>query len=411
MSLAASPSAARVLLLTGKGGVGKTTLAAATAARCAADGVNTCVVSTDTAHSLADVFDAPLGSEPVALADRLAAVHIDQRAEMRKGWESLQAYLRDLASTAGMNEVQAAELAVLPGFDDVVTLAAVVDIADHGGFDLVVVDCAPSAETIRLLSLPHVLTWWLEPILSTVPSSGTANLAMMATLLGETLGVPMPSSSLMTGGRHLLERLEHASSVLHDGERTMVRLVTTPEQVVVTETRRTATYLALFGFGIDAVIANRVLGPQVDRFWQNWSRDQGEQLERLRIDMAPAEVLEVGLAAQAPSGLDDLTGLGQDLYGDRDPSQPIRGPQRPSPHDPPGTSLRFAVEGVDSSDVRLGRQAGELHLRIGPYHRVVALPDSLVAQPVRSARVSGGELLVEFEPLTESSAVETGESA
>lgn len=393
---------ARLLLITGKGGVGKTTIAAATAARCAARGLRTCVASTDSAHSLGDVLQHPVGHTPGPVADDLDAVHVEARAEMRASWGALHDYLVDMARRAGVSEVHAAELAVVPGFDEVITIASVVDIAESGRYDVVAVDCAPSAETVRLLSLPHVLGWWLEQLLP----NGT-ELAPIAALVRNGLGVPLPTDDVLGAGRALLERLRRTELVLNDPARTSVRLVATPEQVVVTETRRTATYLSLFGYPLDGVIANRVVPELVgdsaahrvaaSGALEPWVEAQAQQLTRLRSDFEPLPVATVPWAERPVLGLHAVAQLGVRLYGETDPLEagtPVRSlrfEHLPSPQ------LCVPVSGVESDEVELGRQGAELHLRMGRYHRVVALPEALSARAVRSAAVVDGELVVSFE--------------
>jgi arsenite-transporting ATPase len=397
---------ARLVLVTGKGGVGKTTLAAATALACADAGYRTCVASTDTAHSLGEVLDADLGGSSVSITERLDAVHVDAREQLRSSWSAMEDHLRALAARAGVGAVQAGELATVPGLDDVLTLAAVVDLAEGGDYDVVVVDCAASAETVRLLSLPHVLGWWLERLLPTFPDLGP-----LAPLLEAGLGTALPGKDTLAAGHALLERLRRAERVLNAHERTSVRLVTTPEQVVVAETRRTATYLSLFGYAIDAVVANRVLAEQGDGWWERWRHDQQVQLERLRTDVAPAPVLESPMLDGPAVGSDALRALGEVLYGDSDPvAGACRGPVvsfEPA-GEPSGAGagepdqleiLRVRLTGLAKGDVSMKRRGGELHLQLGPYRRVVALPDTLVGRDVRRARVVDGELRVEFEPL------------
>ncbi|MDG2113599.1 MAG: ArsA family ATPase, partial [Actinomycetota bacterium] len=308
-------ASARLILVTGKGGVGKTTMAAATARRCAASGLRTCVASTDMAHSLGDVLDVELSSTPTLVGDLLTAVHIDAHEQMRESWGQLQGYLRGLVKRAGLSDVQTEELAVVPGLDDVLTLAAVVELADTGDHDVVVVDCAPSAETIRLLSLPHVMGWWLEKLLPSLPDMGP-----LVPFIENGLGIPVPGSDAFAAGKVLLDRLREAERVLNDPQRTLVRLVTTPEHVVVSETRRTATYLSLFGYRVDAVIANRVLPRQADAFWAAWRADQEVQLGRLRTDLAPVPVLETEVFDRPVVGLDALGALGEALHPDDDPT-------------------------------------------------------------------------------------------
>jgi len=286
-------------LLTGKGGVGKTTAAAATAVRCAALHQRTLILSTDPAHSLADAFGVPLGDAPTSIAPQLAGQQLDARARLEASWGELRRYLTGLVAWAGMDSIEAEELTVLPGLDEVLALADLVEHVESGQWDTVVIDSAPTAETLRLLSLPDVLSWWMDRLFPI----GRRLTGAVGPVLRQLTGMPIADDGVFAALDRLHRRLGAAKELLTDRRTTSVRLVVNPEQVVVAEARRTATYLALFGYPLDAVIVNRVLPDAVtDPFFDRARKAQQTQLQVIDEGFSPVPVLRVPLASVEPVG-------------------------------------------------------------------------------------------------------------
>ena len=267
----------RVLLFTGKGGVGKTTAAAATAVRAAGRGTKTLVISTDPAHSLADAFGVALGPEPTEIDTGLAGMQIDAQSSFERSWRQVQAYLLEVLAKAGIDPIEAEELTVLPGADEVLALLAVRAEVESGRWDLVVVDCAPTAETLRLLALPEALDWYMRRLW---PAERRL-VRSLRPVLSRVSGVPMPADAVFDAVERLHAELAGVRAVLADPERTSVRLVLTPESVVVAESRRTLTTLSLYGYRVDGVIANRIF-PSGDPWRDAWASAQAEQLASRR---------------------------------------------------------------------------------------------------------------------------------
>ncbi|MCZ7536474.1 MAG: arsenical pump-driving ATPase GET3 [Acidimicrobiia bacterium] len=249
----------RILLFTGKGGVGKTTVAAATALRAAESGLRTVVISTDPAHSLADALDVRLGDQPTAVAPQLWGQELDTRLRFEDAWHDVRKYLIDLLDWAGIGAVEAEELAVVPGLDEVFALADIKSFAASGEYDLLVVDCAPTAETLRLLSLPDVLAWYMERVFDL--QRRFTRLARP--LMSRVTRVPVAGDEVFAAMRRFYDRLDGVRELLTDGATTSARLVVNPERMVVAEARRTFTYLSLYGYHVDAVVANRMLPDSV----------------------------------------------------------------------------------------------------------------------------------------------------
>src|SRR5215831_1849355 len=384
----------RILLFTGKGGVGKTTVAAATAVRAARAGLRTVVVSTDPAHSLADAFDVGLGDQPTQVAPRLWGQQLNARVRFEETWDDVRRYMVDVLDWVGADSLEAEELAVVPGLDEVFSLADIKQFATSGDYDLVVVDCAPTAETIRLLSLPDVLGWYMNRVFD-----AQRRLTRLARpVLSKFSGLPVAGDQVFGGIRRFYERLDGVRELLTDGDVTSARLVVNPERLVVAEARRTYTYLSLFGYHVDAVVANRVYPAELDHPWLNqWKATQSAHLELINDSFAPLPVLTAELASEELVGTGQLSMFAKHLYGDDDAAARLSY----------GEPLRIEVDGdhlllsvhlpnTSRDDVQLGRAGDELFLTIGQHRRALMLPDSLLRREIQGARFVDDRLMVEF---------------
>jgi arsenite-transporting ATPase len=384
----------RVVLFTGKGGVGKTTTAAASALRCADQGLRTVILSTDPAHSLADAFDAPLGTEPTSVAPNLSGVQIDAQDRMEESWGEIKAYLMEVFDWAGVDAIEAEELAVFPGLDEIFSLADIKTFARSDDWDVVIVDCAPTAETIRLLSLPDVLSWYMDRVF---PMGRRVN-RLVGPVLKKVTSLPVANDQVFGATRRFYERLDGVKELLSDREMSSVRLVVNPEKMVIAEARRTYTYLSLFGYRVDAVIANRLLPDDVtDPWFDQWKQLQRDHLQTIDEGFAPLPVLRAELAADELVGLDRLRDFAGDLYRAHDVAAVL--------HE--GEPLEIVRQGDDNvlvqelpvaagDDLELGRQGEELLERVGPYRRSLQLPDTLRHRVVGEASLDDGVLRVVF---------------
>src|SRR5687767_13922120 len=293
----------RILLFTGKGGVGKTTVAAATAVRAARAGHRTLVTSTDPAHSLADSFDLPLGPEVSEIADNLWAEQIDAQARLEANYRDIQEHVISLLSWMGVDSVEAEELSVIPGLDEIFSLTDMRRHADSGKFDLLVVDCAPTAETLRLLSLPEVMNWYIERIFP-IHRGVTKKIRPVLTKM---TSMPIPDDKIFAAVARLHRNLEAVRKLLTDERTSSVRLVVNPEKMVFAEARRTYTYLSLFGYRVDAVIANRIMPEEVtDAYFKKWKDIHAEHLETIEESFTPVPILRSRLFEQEMVGLELL---------------------------------------------------------------------------------------------------------
>jgi arsenite-transporting ATPase len=384
----------RILLFTGKGGVGKTTLAAATAARASEAGLRTIVCSTDPAHSLADAFDAPLGDQPTAISERLWGQQLNARVRFEEAWSDVRQYLVDVLDWAGAGSIEAEELSVIPGLDEVFALGDIKSFATNGEYDLVVVDCAPTAETIRLLSLPDVLGWYMQRVFET-----QRRLTRLARPIVQRMAnVPVAGDNVFGAIRRFYDRLDGVRELLADGDVTSARLVVNPERLVVAEARRTYTYLSLFGYHVDAVIVNRVLPRDVDDPWlAQWKATQAAHLDVIADAFAPLPLLRSDLVNEEVVGIEALSMLAKRCYGEEDVASHL---SRTEPMrieaDGDRMFLSLQLPFVARDEVQLSRADDELVVTVGALRRAIVLPDSLVRRHVGGARFVDDRLVVEF---------------
>jgi len=384
----------RILLFTGKGGVGKTTVAAATAVSTAAAGLRTLILSTDPAHSLADAFDVVLGDQPTQVSDRLWGGELDTRARFEEAWTDVRDYVVDVLDWAGAGALEAEELSVVPGLDEVFALAELRERALSGDYDVIVVDCAPTAETLRLLSLPDVLAWYMDRVFD----SQRRITKLARPVMSRITNMPVARDSVFSAVRRFYDRLDGVRELLTDGSVTTARLVVNPERLVVAEARRTYTYLSLFGYHVDAVIANRMLPAELaDPWFDGWKGIQAAHLETIEEAFAPVPILSAELAAEELVGAERLGLLADRLYGALDPAallcdlEPLRVVEVDG-----ALVLSLHLPFTAKSEIELGRHRDELFLAVGPHRRAVVLPDALARREVVGARLDGDRLEVEF---------------
>jgi arsenite-transporting ATPase len=384
----------RILLFTGKGGVGKTTTAAATALACADAGSRTLLMSTDPAHSLADALAVPLGPLAARIDGELWGQQLDAQERMEDSWTEIRQYLIEVFHWAGIDALEAEELAVVPGLDEVFALTDIKHAADSGDWDVVVVDCAPTAETIRLLSLPDILSRYMERLF---PIGRQVN-KVVAPMLSRVSRLPIARDDVFAATQRFYDRLEGVREILTDPARTSVRLVVNPERMVIAEARRTFTYLSLFGYHVDAVIANRLLPSTIaDPWFDRWRDREAEHLATIEVGFAPLPVLRADLAPVEPIGIDELRGFAHRLYGDTDPTSHLAaGAPLRVVRTADGDVLEIDLPFATRDEVELARRDGELLVRAGPYRRAILLPDSLRRRSVDDAALREGRLMVTF---------------
>src|SRR2546427_12026022 len=304
----------RILLFTGKGGVGKTTVAAATAVRSAAAGRRTLIMSTDPAHSLADSFDILLTPHAQEIAPNLWAEQIDAQDRLEANWRDIQEYVISFLNWAGVDAIEAEELSVIPGLDEIFSLTDVKQHVDWGRFDVLVVDCAPTAETLRLLSLPEAMNWYIERICPVERRVGKT----IRPLLSRITSMPIADDRIFAAVERLHRNLDGVRQLLTNERMSSIRLVVHREKMVIAEARRTETDLALFGYRVDAVVVNRMIPRDVnDAYCGKWKDIQAEHLETVRESFQPVPIITARLFDREMVGIDLLAEMGAEVYGDQ----------------------------------------------------------------------------------------------
>ncbi|MGH2730877.1 MAG: ArsA family ATPase [Actinomycetota bacterium] len=385
----------RIVLFTGKGGVGKTTVAAATALRIAASGRKTLVMSTDPAHSLADSFGEELGPDPTEISGNLWAEQIDPQRRLEENWREIQEHAVAVLNWAGIADIEAEELSVIPGLDELFSLADVKRHHDEGPYDAVIVDCAPTGETLRLLSLPDVIQWYMERIF---PIERKV-MGALRPVARKITNLPLPDNRVYDAVMRFYRKLEGVKELLSESGTTSVRLVVNPERMVIAEAKRTFTYLNLFGYRVDAVIANRLLPEQIsDPYFDRWKALQAEHLVTIEESFAPLPVLRARLHDQELVGPHLLGKLGEEVYGDMDPSEVLFS-EEPMSIRKQGDAyvLRLKLPFARKEELELSTKAGELFVKVGPYRRNIVLPKALQSRELTSAKLMGDRVEVIFE--------------
>jgi len=378
----------RTILYTGKGGVGKTSVAAATARRCAAAGLRTVVLSTDPAHSLSDSLEAELGGEPAPVGANLFGQEVQAQAEMERHWDSVQDWLGSLLEERGVDRIAAEELTVPPGMDELFSLLWIKRHHEEGEFDCVIVDCAPTGETLRLLSFPDVVTWWLERIL---PSQ-----RRLAPFARSLFDLPLPGEGVFDDVERLARNLVAMNGILRDRSRTSVRLVMNPDRMVVREAMRTFTYLNLYGYLTDAVVVNRLLPS--DGYFAAWSEVQKEQLALVRSAFDPVPVLTARYLEREVVGPEMLDRLAGEIFEERDPGAILHTElAQQLVTDNGRATLRVKVPFADRGDLSLKKIGLEVIVRVGLQKRTIMLPPALAAYSTSGARFEDGALEISFE--------------
>jgi arsenite/tail-anchored protein-transporting ATPase len=385
----------RIILFTGKGGVGKSTVASGTAALAASHGHRTLVLSTDGAHSLAETFGSPVGAEPSQVADNLYVQQVDAQLRFEQSWAEIQGYLLSVLDVAGVDSLAAEELTVIPGAEEVLALLELRLHALSDDWDLIVVDCAPTAETLRLLALPEALGWYMQRVF---PMQQRVVKALRP-VLNRAAGVPMPGGNVFGAIERLHAELDEVRSLL-SGPEASVRIVLTPESVVLAEARRSYTTLSLYGYRVDGVVANRVFPAQDADDWRaGWVLAQDDVLQQVEQSFAGLPLWRSEYGAAEPVGVDALTALADRLYRGDDP---VATPHVKSPFEVVsvngGVQIRLRLPFVSRDQVDLARSGDELVVTVGQYRRLLTLPAGLAKLRVAGARVDDdGVLRVRFE--------------
>ncbi|MBF2076711.1 MAG: TRC40/GET3/ArsA family transport-energizing ATPase [Synechococcales cyanobacterium C42_A2020_086] len=388
----------RVILMTGKGGVGKTSVAAATGLRCAELGYKTLVLSTDPAHSLADSFDMELEHAPRHVRPNLWGAELDALMELEGNWGAVKRYITQVLQARGLEGVEAEELAILPGMDEIFSLVRMKRHYDEGEFDVLIIDSAPTGTALRLLSLPEVAGWYMRRFYKPLQAVSAALRPIVEPLFRPIAGFSLPDKQVMDAPYEFYEQIEALEKVLTDNTQTSVRLVTNPEKMVIKESLRAHAYLSLYNVATDLVVANRIIPDQVaDPFFQRWKENQQQYRQEIHDNFQPLPVKEVPLYSEELCGLAALDRLKETLYRDEDPTQvyyketTLRVVQEQNQY-----SLEVYLPGIPKNKIELSKSGDELNIRIGNHRRNLVLPQALAALQPAGAKMEEDYLKIRF---------------
>jgi arsenite-transporting ATPase len=383
----------RTILYTGKGGVGKTSVAAATALKAARSGKKVLVMSTDPAHSLSDAFDAEVGPDPKEMARGLWAQEMDYTAMLEENWAEIRDYMTTLFEWQGADSLAAEELAMLPGMDELFGLLMVRRHHRQGLYDALIVDAAPTGETLKLLSLPDQVSWYVEKIfpLQRQAAKIVRPLARRARSLP-----PLPEDSVFAAGQRFYEAIVGVEEILTDREGASVRLVANAEKMVIAEARRAYTYLNLYDYGVDAVVVNRLLPAEVsDPYFARWHEAQARHLETIEDSFSPIPILKGRLFDREMYGLEALNALADDVFEDIEPlAMLFRGATHEIVKNGGEYDVILNLPLAERKSVNLSKRGAELLVRVGGYKRNILLPDSMARFHAAGASIEEGRLTV-----------------
>jgi arsenite-transporting ATPase len=390
----------RLILMTGKGGVGKTSVAAATGLQCAELGYRTLVLSTDPAHSLADSFDLELGHEPKQVRPNLWGAELDALMELEGNWGAVKRYITQVLQARGLEGVQAEELAILPGMDEIFGLVRMKRHYDEGEYDVLIIDSAPTGTALRLLSLPEVGGWYMRRFYKPFQAVSVALRPLVEPIFRPVAGFSLPDKEVMDAPYEFYEQIEALEKILMDNSQTSVRLVANPEKMVIKESLRAHAYLSLYNVSTDLVIANRIIPDTVtDPFFQKWKESQQQYRHEIHENFRPLPVKEVPLYSEELCGLEALERLKETLYpGDEDPAQiyyketTVKVVQEGNNQ----YSLDLYLPGIPKDKIQLNKTGDELNVRIGNHRRNMVLPQALAALQPTGAKMEEDYLKIKF---------------
>lgn len=385
----------RVIIYTGKGGVGKTSVAAATALKCAAKGYKTVVISTDAAHSLSDSLEFQLSGEVQSIAKNLDGIEVDIQYELEHRWKEIQTYLSDFLTSQGMDGVSAKEMAIFPGMELMSALFYVEEFHKNKAYDVVIMDTAPTADTMRLLAFPDTANWYFDRLFHMFRNA----IKIARVTVGKVMSTPLPTDRFLSDVESLRGRLKYVRDLLTDPEITSIRLVVNPEQMVITETQRAYTYLCLYGYTVESLVINRILPEEVrDSYFSDKLEEQRKHLKTIDESFSPLKTLKAKLMPREVVGRKALERLGEQLFGDSDPAEVYSKESPMKMYDEDGNSiLGIKLPFPFDQKVELYMRKDDLVLQLGAFKKSITLPYALANKKILGADLENGWLKIKFE--------------
>jgi len=384
----------RIILFTGKGGVGKTTISAATATLCARRGYRTLVISTDAAHSLSDSFEEPLSNTPREIRPNLFGQEINGQEQVERRWGEIKDYLVAFFSSQGIDSIEAEELSVFPGMEELFSLMEIRHYHRTGEFEVIIVDCAPTGDTLRLLSAPEITDWYLKHIF---PIGRTAAKAVRP-VASRVLPFPFPEDNVFEAIKNISLSLAEMKEILEDNEQTTIRLIVNPEKMVIKEAQRAYMFFNLFGYSVDMVIVNRILPPEVkDAYFERWKELQRDYFQLVEESFHTLPIFSLPLYQKEIVGFQALEELAQTLYNQANPAEIFcrRKPIEVEKLDGSYT-LSLHLPFIEKKDVQLSQKGEELLIKVGAFKRNILLPRLLLGREVKGAKLEGEKLRIFF---------------
>ncbi|WP_197430991.1 ArsA family ATPase [Anoxybacillus sp. P3H1B] len=385
----------RIILYTGKGGVGKTSISAATAIQSAKKGFKTLVMSTDPAHSLGDSFGITLSSEPTQMMENLWAQEINTTYEMEKGWGKIQKYITLLFTSRSISDITTEELTMFPGMEDLMSLLKILEYYKEKQFDVIIIDCAPTGETLAMLSFPDMLRWWMEKLF---PLKRKA-LKVIRPVAQPLLGIPLPTDDIMEELENVLEQLDEMRQILSNRDITSVRIVVNPEKMVVKEAQRSFTYLNLYDYSVDAIIVNRVIPDSIaDPYFQVWKDIQRKYKTMIQDSFTPLPIYDAPLFEQELVGVNMLERMGETIFAEDDNPISIKFNLRTQQIEKDGDRYTFSVyiPFANKHELSLHQKGDELIIRAGAVKRNITLPRTLAPLAIIGAKFENDVLKIQF---------------
>ncbi len=384
----------RIILYTGKGGVGKTSIAAATACKISAEGKKVLIVSTDMAHSLSDSLDIKLSNEPVEIDNNLFAMEIDSVLENEKAWGNIKGYIEKLMVLKAEKTIESEELLVFPGFDELMSLLRIKDIYDEGIYDVVIVDCAPTGETMSLLKFPDLFKWCMEKLFP-IKRKGAK---LVRPIVQATVKIPVPSDETFDDIEKLYQKIDQLHQLLQNKEIVSIRIVTTPEKIVIREAKRSFSYLHLFDYNVDGVIINRIFSEaSLSGYFEKWAEIQKDSIQDIADSFKGIPIFKLELLSHELRKLEVLREIGSRLYQNESPENILfKEKIFLVEKNQDGYILRINMPFVDKRELKLSQKGDEITISIKNERRCMVIPAKLQSLEIVGAKYEDGSLNINF---------------
>ncbi len=384
----------RVILYTGKGGVGKTSIASATACKIAEEGKKVLIMSTDQAHSLGDSFDVKLSNEPIKVSENLYAMEIDSIIENERVWGNIKGYIEKLMMLKSDKTIETEELLVFPGFEELLSLIKIKEVYDEGVYDVLIVDCAPTGETMSLLKFPDLFKWWMEKFFPIKRKAAK----FVKPVVEATVKIPLPDDKVFDDIDKLYQKIDELHKLMLNKDIVSIRIVTTPEKIVVKEAKRSFSYLHLFDYNVDGIFINRIFSKEsLEGYFEKWANIQKNTIKDIEESFKGIPIFKLELMNHELRKYTHLKEAGDKLYGDFDPSNVLFKEKIFDVKSEDGNYiLEIKMPFIDKNEIKLSQNEDEIIISIKNERRGFVLPTKLQSKEISTARYDDGKLNIYF---------------